>query len=193
MAKDGPGIISVKFRYDPLRVEKVKSVPRHKWHPAEKYWRFPNDSGTLEKILKVFEGEEIHIDPALQAQKPSTSVIARTGATKQSHPSPDALLKHEFEDLRRELLSRKYSYKTVKGYIYYNRDFLNFTDKGPSEVNDDDVKDYLLYLAEEKESATATINQAINALKFYYGSMLKRKFVYEVKRPRKEVSVHNLR
>ena len=47
-------------------------------------------------------------------------------------------------------------------------------------------KDYLLYLAEEKESATATINQAINALKFYYGSMLKKKFVYEVKRPRKD-------
>ena len=57
----------------------------------------------------------------------------------------------------RELVSRKYSYKTVKGYIYYNRDFLDFTDKEPSEVNDDDIKDYLLYLAEEKESATATI------------------------------------
>jgi len=94
--------------------------------------------------------------------------------------------KHNFEDLRRELVSRKYSYKTVKGYLYYNRDFLNFTAKAPSEVNDNDIKDYLLYLAEEKESATATINQAINALKFYYGTMLKRKFVYEVRRPKKD-------
>jgi len=59
-------------------------------------------------------------------------------------------------------------------------------DKEPSEVNDNDIKNYLLYLAEEKESATATINQAINALKFYYGAMLKKKFVYEVKRPRKD-------
>ena len=66
------------------------------------------------------------------------------------------------------------------------RDFLNFTAKAPSEVNDNDIKDYLLYLAEEKESATATINQAINALKFYYGEMLKRKFLYEIKRPRKD-------
>ncbi|MDI7262164.1 MAG: phage integrase N-terminal SAM-like domain-containing protein, partial [Thermodesulfobacteriota bacterium] len=94
--------------------------------------------------------------------------------------------KFAFEDLRRELVSRKYSYKTVKGYIYYNRDFLDFTDKEPSKVNDDDIKDYLLYLAEEKESATATINQAINALKFYYGAMFKKRFVYEVKRPRKD-------
>lgn len=91
-----------------------------------------------------------------------------------------------FEDLRRELLSRKYSYKTVKGYIYYNRDFLNFINKKPSEINDSDIKDYLLYLVEEKQSATSTLNQAINALKFYYGTMLKRKFLYEIKRPRKD-------
>jgi len=38
---------------------------------------------------------------------------------------------------------------------------------------------------EEKESATSTLNQAINALKFYYGTMLKKKFPYEIKRPRK--------
>jgi len=83
-----------------------------------------------------------------------------------------------FEDLRKELVSRKYSYKTVKGYIYYNRDFLNFTGKNPFEVDDNDIKNYLLYLAEEKQSATSTLNQAINALNFYYGTMLKKKFMY---------------
>ena len=44
----------------------------------------------------------------------------------------------------------------------------------------------MLYLVEEKQSATSTLNQAINALKFYYGSILKKKFIYEVKRPRKD-------
>ncbi|MEM4326213.1 MAG: hypothetical protein QXU40_02840 [Candidatus Pacearchaeota archaeon] len=48
------------------------------------------------------------------------------------------------------------------------------------------MKDYLLYLAEEKQSATSTLNQAINVLKFYYGMMLRKKFVYEVKRPKKD-------
>jgi len=94
--------------------------------------------------------------------------------------------KRGFEDLRRELISRKYSYKTVKGYVYYNRDFLNFIKKSPSDVSDSDIKDYLLYLVEEKQAATSTLNQAINALKFYYGIMLKRKFLYEIKRPRKD-------
>jgi integrase/recombinase XerD len=131
----------------------------------------------LEKIFKVFEGEDVQVDPALKLQYPRP-VIARGRVSKQSP--------HDFKDLRRELVSRKYSYNTVKSYIYYNRDFLLFTDKEPSKINDDDIKDYLLYLAEEKESATATINQAINALKFFYGTMLKKKFLYEVKRPRKD-------
>ena len=30
------------------------------------------------------------------------------------------------------------------------------------------------------------MNTAINALKFYYGEVLKRRFVYEIKRPRKD-------
>ncbi len=54
------------------------------------------------------------------------------------------------------------------------------------EITDKDIKDYLLYLIEEKESATSTLNQAINALNFYYGTMLKKKFMYEIKRPRKD-------
>lgn len=93
---------------------------------------------------------------------------------------------YNFEDLRRELVSRKYSYKTIKAYIYFNKDFLNFLGKRLPDINDDDIKNYLLHLAENKQSATSTLNQAINALKFYYGEVLKRKFVYEIKRPRKD-------
>jgi len=53
-------------------------------------------------------------------------------------------------------------------------------------VENDDVKDYLFHLVEEKEVSTSTLNTAINALKFYYGEVLKRRFVYEIKRPRKD-------
>jgi len=163
-----------------LRVQKAKTISGHKWNPTEKHWSFPDSDGTLEKILKVFEGEEIYIDPALKSatskEKEILSPLAGGGKGEG----------YNFEDLRRELVSRKYSYKTGKGYIYYNRDFLIFINKEPSTITDNDIKDYLLYLAEEKEAATATLNQAINALKLYYGTMLKKKFLYEIKRPRKD-------
>ena len=155
--KDRENNLIVSFPYNPQFVEKIKTIKGHRWHPEEKYWSFPNSDGTLEKILKVFEGEKIYIDPAIQ-----------------------------LEDLRKELDSRKYSYKTVKAYIHFNRDFLNFIKKNPSETNNNDIKDYLVYLFEKKRASTSTLNQAINALKFYYGNILKRKFVFEVKRPRKD-------
>ena len=177
ISKDPSGRIIVSFPYDPLLVEKVKTIDGRRWHPVEKHWSFPKLDGMVEKILKVFRDEDVQIDSAMQAQHPMP-VIARDRVLKQSP--------HNFEGLRRELVSRKYSYKIVKSYIYYNKDFLTFAEKQPSKINDNDIKDYLLYLAEEKQSATSTLNQAINALKFYYGTMLKKKFIYEVKRPRKD-------
>ena len=217
VGKDSSGRVTVAFSYDAICVQKVKSIPGHRWHPDKKHWSFPDTDGTLtphsplklrgDKGGLAFKGEEIHIDPALYISvrvdpalqvHPSTPVIARSETTKQSQDNPSLAKRGEgrfsdkklsstnFDDLKRELLSRKYSYKTVKGYLYYNRDFLSFIKKEPADVQESDIKDYLLYLAEEKQSATSTLNQAINALKFYYGSMLKRKFIYEVKRPRKD-------
>jgi len=170
--KDRENNLMVSFPYNPQFVEKIKTIKGHRWHPEEKYWSFPNSNGTLEKILGVFESEKVYIDPALQV-----NTIPFVGEGKGEGV---------FEDLRRELVSRKYSYKTVKVYFYYNKDLLNFTGKKPSEINDNDIKNYLLYLAEDKKSATSTLNQAINALKFYYGSMLKCKFLYEIRRPCKD-------
>jgi integrase/recombinase XerD len=186
--KDSSGNILVSFSYNPLLVEKIGAVEGRRWNPTEKHWSFSNTIGTLEKILKIFEGEDIHIDPVLESRI-STPVVATL--TREQKRSPKACPVpiapgYNFEDLRKELVSRKYSYKTIKGYLYYNRDFINYAGKSSSEIKDEDIKDYLVYLAEEKEAATSTLNQAINALKFYYGTFLKKKFIYEVRRPRKD-------
>ena len=37
----------------------------------------------------------------------------------------------------------------------------------------EDIRDYLYYLANDKEASTYTYNTAINALKFYYDEVLK--------------------
>jgi len=58
--------------------------------------------GTLEKILKAFEGEDIHLDPALQSH-----VALPVIATPILYRGKQSL--NNFEDLKRELLSRRYS------------------------------------------------------------------------------------
>ena len=90
--------------------------------------------------------------------------------------------------LAQELRLRNFSSKTVKAYTYYNQEILRFVEKSPKEINSQDIKDYLDYLINSGKS-TSTINQAINALKFYYGQILRRKFFsgeIEIKRPKKE-------
>ena len=200
--KEASGALKITFPYSPVLAENMRTLKGRKWHPEEKYWSMPYSEGIVEEILKVFEGVEVHLDPAFKAvtsvlssrkdpflaksslRVPTLEKGGKGGFSgKNKMPVPPEL---QLEDLRRELVTRKYSYKTVKGYLYFNRDFLKFSGKAASEINDGDIKDYLFYLAEEKESATATINQAINALKFYYGTMLKKKFVYGVRRPRKD-------
>jgi len=91
-----------------------------------------------------------------------------------------------FEDLRRELVSRKYSPKTIKAYIHYNEDFLKIAGKHPADITDVDIKDYLFYLVDRRKIATSTLNIVVNALKFYYGIILKQKFLYQIKRPKKD-------
>ena len=88
-------------------------------------------------------------------------------------------------NLERELKIRGFSRKTIKAYLHYNRKFLNFARKSPKEIANEDIKKYLEYLANRKVS-NATLNLAINALKFYYTQVLKRKFFFDIKHPKKE-------
>nr|QNO56068.1 tyrosine recombinase XerC [Methanosarcinales archaeon ANME-1 ERB7] len=90
------------------------------------------------------------------------------------------------DEVRMELVARRYSHRTIKGYLYHNMEFLEFFKKDPYEVSNEAIRGYLYHLANDKEGSTSTLNTAINALKFYYGEVLKRRFVYEIKRPKKD-------
>jgi len=46
---------------------------------------------------------------------------------------------------------RKYSQRTIKLYLYQNREFLEFSKKNPCEVSNEDMRDYLYHLANDKE------------------------------------------
>lgn len=159
------GGIVVKFPYNSIYIAKIKTIHGYKWYPEEKYWSVPSDNSTLEKIISLFEGEKLDIDPYLQTRNQRVAL---------------------FEGLRKALIARKYSVKTIKSYIHFNEDFLMFIKKNPAEVTNDDTRDYLFYLADRKDFSASTLNVAINALKFYYGEILKKNFIYEVKRPRKD-------
>ncbi|NCO68393.1 MAG: hypothetical protein COY75_05465 [Nitrospirae bacterium CG_4_10_14_0_8_um_filter_41_23] len=136
-------------------VQKVRTIEGRKWHQDKKYWSFPDTDETLtphsplnlrgDEGGLVFKGEKIHLDPALQNKlktplshcEPKAKQSQKDYTDNPSIPPLEKGGKGGFEDLRRELVSRKYSYKTVKGYLYYNRDFLSFIKKEPADVREE--------------------------------------------------------
>lgn len=162
--KGQSGKTEVTVPYNPTYIKKLKGIKGHRWDPEQKCWTFPNSDDVIKKLFDIFKGKDLRVDPSLRQGKED----------------------NVFEDLRKEMVSRKYSPKTIKAYIHYNKDLVKFIGKDSGSIVEKDIKDYLFYLAEEKKVATSTLNSAINALKFYYGTVLKRRFTYDIKRPRKD-------
>jgi site-specific recombinase XerD len=90
--------------------------------------------------------------------------------------------------LEQNLKISNFSRKTVKSYLYYNKELLRFANyNSPKEINNQDIKDYLEFLLDSGKSVS-TLNLAINAIKYYYKNLLNRKFFAGVdfKRPKRE-------
>ncbi|KKQ60141.1 MAG: tyrosine type site-specific recombinase [Parcubacteria group bacterium GW2011_GWC1_38_22] len=87
-------------------------------------------------------------------------------------------------NLERELKIRGFSHRTIKSYLAYNRLFLEFAQKSPMEITNNDIRAYLESL-KDNGCANSTLNVALNALKFYYKGMLKRGFFFDIKGAKK--------
>lgn len=87
-------------------------------------------------------------------------------------------------NLEQELRIRGLSPKTIKSYLLYNKLFLQFSNKSPKEVANANIRQYLISL-KDKDCANSTLNVALNALKFYYREVLKRKFLFDIKGAKK--------
>lgn len=87
-------------------------------------------------------------------------------------------------NLERELKIRGFSRRTIDSYLTYNRLFLDFSQKSPKEITNNDIKIYLESL-KDKGCANSTLNVALNALKFYYKGILKRRFFFDIKGAKK--------
>ena len=157
--------IRITIPYDPECIRIIKSFRGYRWHPVERYWTIPYSERVLGDLRKTLGG----------------SHAIRDWFEHTSMQSP-----HAFEDLRKLLASRKYSPRTVKSYIRYNQELLTFTGSRPEEISNAEIMEYLSHLASGKQVSTSTLNVAINALRFYYGEVRKKNFVFDIKRPGKD-------
>lgn len=90
----------------------------------------------------------------------------------------DALAK-----LQTELKLRGFSPLTVRNYSFFVNKFIEKTNKPVEELNQEDVRNYLAGMFEEKSKNTIMLAAA--ALKFFYTEILKKE-VGEIRMPKKE-------
>jgi site-specific recombinase XerD len=75
--------------------------------------------------------------------------------------------------LRTEIRARHYSLHTEQAYEHWMRRFVTFHElKSPWELGPETVKEYLEYLAVERQVLASTQNQALNALVFLYEQVI---------------------
>jgi integron integrase len=79
------------------------------------------------------------------------------------------------ESVRRVLRTHHYSYRTEQAYLHWIKRYIFYHDKRhPDEMGAADVGDFLSHLANDRQVAAATQNQALNALNFLYTKVLDR-------------------
>jgi integron integrase len=92
---------------------------------------------------------------------------------KSASPEWDAVI----GTMADEIKVRHYSRKTLQTYAMWSRNFQSFLkNKPPAELDTEDVKNYLTFLAVKCTVASSTQNQAFNSLLFFYRNGLKREF-----------------
>jgi site-specific recombinase XerD len=75
----------------------------------------------------------------------------------------------------------------LSGYLIYYKGI------SPEEITEEQIREYLLYLIQDRDVSISYQNQAINAIKFYYEQVLGRPVrSYYIQRPRRELKLPNV-
>ena len=158
------GRLIVQFPYSPDHVAKIKTVPGRRWHAKEQHWTVPQGDGTLGKLLNLFPGKSVEVDPALGAKQ----------AVDQGKPS-SAVLVSVREDLSTAVRARHYSQRTEQAYCHWVSRFLYFHQgRSPAEMAEADINRFLTHLAVTEKVSASTQNQALAALLFLYRQVIGR-------------------
>jgi integrase/recombinase XerD len=86
-----------------------------------------------------------------------------------------------------ELQRRNYSPGTIRLYLRHVADFAQHFRRSPDQLGAEDIRQYQLFLIQQKKLAWSSYNQIVCALRFFYAKTLKRAFLLQdIPFPRKE-------
>ncbi len=78
------------------------------------------------------------------------------------------------QQLIQELVLRGMAERTQETYIHHVYHLAKFFRLSPDKLSDEQVRQYLFHLASERKLSASTVNQAVNAFRFFYDHVLHR-------------------
>jgi site-specific recombinase XerD len=78
------------------------------------------------------------------------------------------------QKLIQEMVLRGFSPRTQEAYVAAVYQLAKYFHRAPEELSDEQIREYLLYLAEGKKLAASSRNQATSGLRFFYAHVLGR-------------------
>jgi len=90
------------------------------------------------------------------------------------------------DKMKMQLKLEGYSPRTIKTYLLHIKQLVAYYGKEPQSITADEIEKYLLYLIDEKQVSHSYVNQAVNAIKYFYGKVLKQPIkIKHLPRPKK--------
>jgi integrase/recombinase XerD len=164
------------FKNDVSIIEKVKKIPGSRWDPEWKCWHIGLKYGETTNLSLHFKG-------FAEIEKKEADLNEEFG---KHLPLIDG--RSVTDEYIKVLRLKQYSLKTIKTYTAMFHLFMNyFSHHEVGQITGEEIREYLIYLTDEKGVSQSYQNQAINAIKFYYEKVLGHtRKSYFLQRPRPE-------
>jgi len=171
--KAANGLLEITFPYNPVLVDKIKSVKGRVWNPTGKFWTAPETEDNLRELKRLFNEYGLIMDLGAGGCEDDTAI----------QPSFAATINHSKDTLR----LKGYSFKTIKAYTGHIRRFLIYCQTEPSELSRVNIRDYILKLMDEDKVTNNYIHQVIGGIKFLFEVVLhKPEELRDIYYPKKE-------
>lgn len=168
-----PLLLDWQFRQNLLAIKIIfTEMVQVDWAEAYAWERWEKKADSLKsshKTTKDFSAKDLKLLKESLGEKNDTS----HGLFKKVFSQ----YPHYVEGLVKSIRMQHYSIRTEEAYLGWFMRFLSFHDmKDPANLSEKDIEAYLEYLVFKRKVSSSTQSQALNALVYFYKSVLSREF-----------------
>lgn len=169
----------IKFKYSKKIYQELKSDVGCNWNSKMRCFYIPATNTALKNFIKKYESSlKLNLHHRLKIHDLSLQKLLYEQAYKKTRffkSCPDSYI--------RQMVLENKSKNTIKTYHYYFLRYINtFRNSSIEQINNfgtQTINDYHYQLKQEHGYTTITLNQSINAIKYYYKTVLGKELPFQ--------------